>query len=64
LGKNIQQSIEIYKNNFATIFLASLVAGLVAGFTFMILLGPVFAGLSILILKIIRGEKGDFNEIF
>lgn len=64
LGKNIQQSIDLYLKNFGTLFVAGLVAGLITCATVGILAGPVIGGFLVLVLKVMRGEKGEFNEIF
>lgn len=64
LGKNIQQSIDVYLKNFGTLFVAGLVASLLTSVTLGILAGPLMGGFFVLVLKIMRGEKGEFNEIF
>jgi hypothetical protein len=64
LGKNVQQSIDLYLKNFATLFIAGFLASLLSFVTIGILAGPLLGGYIILIKKIKRGEAGDFNEIF
>ncbi len=64
IGKNIQQSFDLYLKNFMTLFLACLIAGVLAVITLGILAGPLAGGLLTLGLKLSRGEKGQFNEIF
>lgn len=63
-GKNIQQSFDLYVKNFVTLLLASLVAVLLSVVTIGILAGPLLGGFMVLCLKLLRGEKGEFNEIF
>ena len=64
IGKSIQQSLDLYMKNFGTLFVAGLVATLLAAVTLGILAGPLFGGFIVLCLKLLRGEKGEFNEIF
>lgn len=64
LGKNIQESINVYFKNFGVLLLAGLVASLITSVTFGILAGPVLGGFMILVLKVLRGEQQEFNEIF
>lgn len=64
LVKNVQESFNLYVKNFVLLVLASLIAGVISVVTLGILAGPVIGGLLILGLKMIRGEKGDLNELF
>ena len=64
LEKNLQKSIDLYLNNFGIIFIATLVASFLAAITFGILTGPLFGGLMVLNLKILRDKPATFNEIF
>lgn len=47
---------ELYKANFALMCLASLVAGLLGAFTCGVLAGPLWAGLTMIILRLLRKE--------
>ena len=64
IGKSIQESLDLYMKNFATLFVAGLVATLLSAVTLGILAGPLFGGFIILCLKLLKGEPGEFNEIF
>lgn len=64
IGKNIQESFGLYSRNFVTLFLGSLVAGILSVVTLGILAGPLTGGMLILCLKLYRGEKAGWNEIF
>jgi MFS family permease len=64
IGKSIQQSFDLYKNNFGTLLLAGLVAGLLSAITLGILAGPLFGGFLVLCQKLSRGEKGEVSEVF
>ncbi len=64
IGKNLQQSFHLYRQHFGTLLLACLIAGVLAVITFGILAGPLAGGLLALGLKLARGEKGEFKEIF
>lgn len=64
IGNNIQKSFDLYLKNFGVLFLACLIAGIIAAVTFGILAGPLVGGVLVLCLKLLRGEKGELNEIF
>jgi len=64
IGKNIQRGFDLYTKNFVTLFSACLVTGILAAVTAGILAGPLIGGVMILGLKLSRGEKGEFGEIF
>lgn len=64
LGRSIQESINVYFKNFGVLWIAGLVAALITSMTLGILAGPALGGFMILVLKVIRGERGEFNEIF
>ncbi len=64
VGNNIQKSFNLYLKNFGVLFLAGLIAGIIASITFGILAGPLFGGALVLCLKLLRGEKGELNELF
>ena len=64
LGKNIQQSFDLYLKNFGVLFLACLIAGAISFVSFGILAGPMIGGVLVLGIKLNRGEKGELNEIF
>ena len=64
IGKGIQESLDLYTKNFTTLFVAGLVATLLSAVTLGILAGPLFGGFIILCLKLLKGEPGEFNEIF
>lgn len=63
-SKNIQQSINLYLKNFAVLLPASLVAGIISFISLGILAGPMVGGMIVLGIKLNRGEKGEWNEIF
>jgi hypothetical protein len=63
-GKNLQDSFTLYFKNFGLLLGATLVAAILSGVTLGILAGPLVGGLLILGLKLLHGEKGEFNEIF
>lgn len=64
LEQNIQNSIELYLNNMGIIFLSGVIASILSLISLGILTGPLFGGLLILSLKILRGDPVDFMEIF
>ena len=64
LGKNLQDSFNLYFKNFGILFLATFVTALLSSVTFGILAGPLAAGLLVLTLQLIQGEPGEFKEIF
>lgn len=64
LEKNLQKSIDLYLNNFGLVFLSTLMAAILSLISFGILTGPLFGGLLILNLKILRDKPAAFNEIF
>jgi hypothetical protein len=64
IGNNIQKGFNLYLKNFGVLFLACLITGIIAAVTFGILAGPLVGGAMVLCLKLLRGEKGELNEIF
>jgi uncharacterized membrane protein len=64
LGKALQKSIDLYLKNFGLLFITGLVAAILSVVTIGILAGPLIGGFIIMILKLERGEKAEFNEIF
>jgi uncharacterized membrane protein len=64
LGKALQKSIDLYLKNFGLLFISGLVAAILSVVTIGILAGPLIGGFIIMILKLERGEKAEFNEIF
>lgn len=64
LEKNLEKSIDLYLNNFGIIFTATLVASLLSVISFGVFVGPLFGGLMVLNLKILRDKPVAFNEIF
>lgn len=64
LGKTIQESFGLYLKNFGILLLACLIAGIISVVSIGILAGPLFGGVLVLGLKLLRGEKGELNEIF
>jgi len=64
IGKGIQRSLDVYFKNFVLLFLTTLVTLAISGVSLGILAGPLFGGLIILVLKLLRGDKAEFNEIF
>ncbi len=66
IEKNLQKSIDLYlsRDNFGIIFLTSLVASLLSVISLGVLAGPLFGGLIMLILKLLRNKPTEFNEIF
>lgn len=64
IGNNLQKSFDLYFKNFGLLCLAGLIVGVIAAVTFGILAGPLVGGMLVLSLKLLRGEKGELNEIF
>jgi hypothetical protein len=64
IGKNLQKSFDLFLKNFGVLFMACLIAVIIAAVSFGILAGPLIGGALVLSLKLMRGEKGELNEIF
>jgi len=64
IGKGIQRSFELFTKNAGLLIPAGIVVILISIFTFGILGGIMMGGFLMLCLKVMRGEKGEFNEIF
>jgi len=64
IGKNIPRGIELYVKNFVLLVLSFLVVSILSCVTLGILAGPLLGGFIVLCLKLLRGEKGEFNEVF
>ena len=57
VGGWISEAFELYKANFALLCVATLVAGLLSVFTCGVLAGAMWAGLTMIILRIARKEQ-------
>ncbi|MGE5529076.1 MAG: hypothetical protein ACM3X6_08035 [Patescibacteria group bacterium] len=64
IGKVISRAFDLYFKNFAVLFVGMILAYLVGGITFGILMGPMLAGLVFVCLKVLRGEKAEIGEVF
>ncbi|HAW69931.1 MAG TPA: hypothetical protein DHD79_09735 [Firmicutes bacterium] len=60
----VKASWNTYLRNFLLIFGGFIVAALIGGITFGVLLGPMLAGFVALCTRILKGEKPDFAVIF
>lgn len=45
IGSVLNRAFEFYKQNISTLLITSLLGGIIAGFSFLILAGPMFAGI-------------------
>jgi hypothetical protein len=57
IGGWISEAWELYKANFALLCVATLVAALLGGFTCGVLAGPLWAGLTLILLRVSRKES-------
>ncbi len=57
IGGWITESWELYKANFGLVCVATLIAGLLGGFTCGVLMGPLWAGLAMILLRLLRKES-------
>ena len=64
IGKSIQESINLYRQNFSTLLLATFIVFVGSALTIGILSGPLVGGLLLLCLKLMRGEQARVNEVF
>ena len=66
IGKWLEEGFTLYKNNFATLVLASIIALVLSTVTIGILTGPMIAGLIIVTLQLLRKEepKPDAGTVF
>jgi uncharacterized membrane protein len=66
LGKWIEAGFNLYKNNFATLVLAAIIALVLSTVSIGILTGPMVAGLIIITLKLLRKEspKPEAGAVF
>lgn len=62
--QSLRRIYEVYSRNFLVVFLATLLTILLSVLTFGILAGPLFGGLILICLKLLREEKADYKEIF
>jgi uncharacterized membrane protein len=65
-GKWIEAGFNLYKNNFGTLVLASVIALVLSTITIGLLAGPMIAGLVIVTLQLLRREvpKPDAGRVF
>jgi uncharacterized membrane protein len=66
IGNAFNKGLQLYKENFLLIFLASLLAGLIGGFSCGICLGPMQCGLIGICLTLLRGQepKPQVGDVF
>ena len=66
IGEWIEQGFNLYKNNFGTLVLASVIALVLSTITIGLLTGPMIAGLIIIALQLLRKEqpKPDAGRVF
>jgi uncharacterized membrane protein len=66
IGKWLEEGFNLYKNNFATLVLASIIALVLSMVTIGLLTGPMIAGLIIVTLQLLRKEepKPDAGSVF
>lgn len=64
IEKKLQISIDLYLNNFGILFLTCFIASIISAVSFGIFAGPLFGGLLMLALKLIRNRPAEFKEIF
>ena len=65
IGRLFGKAFDVYKNNLLLLIGASLVASLLIVVSVGILSGPIYAGLMVLVLKLVDGkEDAQFNNIF
>jgi hypothetical protein len=57
VGGWITEAWELYKANFALLFVATLIAALLGLFTCGVLAGPLFAGVVMIVLRVSRSEQ-------
>ncbi len=62
----IQGGFNLYKDNFAVLFPATLIAAVLSAFTFSILAGPLAVGLVLIVLRLIDGKepKPEIGDVF
>jgi len=65
-GKWIEAGFNLYKNNFGTLVLASVIALVLSTVTVGLLAGPMIAGLAIVTLQLLRKEvpRPDASRVF
>ncbi len=65
-GEWIEEGFNLYKDNFGTLVLASVIALVLSTVTIGILVGPMIAGLVIVTLRLLRKEepKPDAGKVF
>jgi uncharacterized membrane protein len=65
-GEWIEQGFNLYKENFGVLVLSSLIALFLGGFTFLVLAGPLMAGVIIITLALFdkREPKPQVGEVF
>lgn len=64
ISKALRNSFALYRQNFMTLLLATLIAAVGSLVTLGILAGPLTGGLLMLCLKLMRGETAGANEVF
>ena len=57
IGGWISEAFELYKANFALLCVSTLAAALLGGFTCGVLAGPLWAGLTLILLRVLRKSE-------
>lgn len=57
IGKWMEEGLILYKNNFGTLVLASIIAVVISSVTIFLLFGPMIAGLIAIALQLLRKEE-------
>jgi len=64
IGKAISRAFDLLFKNLVVLAVAMLLAYLVGGITFGILMGPLMAGMVLICLKLVRGDKAEIGDVF
>jgi hypothetical protein len=60
----MDQGLALYKVNFGVLVVGTLLTFLIGAFTMGILAGPMYAGMALIVLRLVRGEKVEVGDVF